>query len=659
MNIKEETVYSNVETANSKQLAILKKHFPNCFDRDGNFIQERMLEVVNANEVELSKESYSLNWLGKSYSRLLANLPPKTLIHEDVEHNTQEQHKDSKNLLIKGDNLEVLKHLVNAYSEKVKMIYIDPPYNTGSDGFVYNDDRKFTKEQLAELAGLDLEEAERILSFTDKGSSTHSAWLTFMYPRLYIARELMQNDAVIFISIGEEEVHNLRTLCNEIFGESNFIGLAARVSKKASNQGSFWSPSFDYVLTYSKNIGYCLPFFGGINYSSYKEVESEGERAGEKYQLIRLYMTSLDPMRGCSNQRYFIECPDGTFVIPPGDVFPKKTGDGEKVSPKTGKDKVWRWSQKTYLENKDLLVVKKVKSSNLVDQNGQPAKWNVYTKTYLQDVIEKSSASPNNLIEDHINQVSSHELNALDIPFDFAKPTTLIEFLMDTCRVSDNDIVLDFFAGSGSTADSVMKRNMKNSGTVNFITVQLPELTKENSEASKKGYQNIFDITKDRINKVVEKISNENPDYSGDLGYKIFETVEDFRIEEDDQELTLSNLTMFDDVLLTDEQYQTLLTTWALYDGSELTTPIYDIDLDGYTAHLCDRRLYMIAPDFSSSALKALLHKLDDTDDKNFDPNKIVYYANNFDSVKQMELNEALKSYTNKKSIEIDVVVRN
>lgn len=125
MNIKEETVYSNVETANSKQIAILKKHFPSCFDRDGNFIQERMIEVVYANEVELSRESYSLNWLGKSYSRLLANLPPKTLVHGDAGHNSQEHHKDSNNLLIKGDNLEVLKHLVNAYSEKVKMIYID------------------------------------------------------------------------------------------------------------------------------------------------------------------------------------------------------------------------------------------------------------------------------------------------------------------------------------------------------------------------------------------------------------------------------------------------------------------------------------------------------------------------------------------------------
>nr|WP_270049351.1 site-specific DNA-methyltransferase [Ignatzschineria rhizosphaerae] len=223
MNIKEETVYSNVETANSKQLAILKKHFPNCFDRDGNFIQERMLEVINANEVELSKESYSLNWLGKSYSRLLANLPPKTLIHADVEHNAQEQHKDSKNLLIKGDNLEVLKHLVNAYSEKVKMIYIDPPYNTGSDGFVYNDDRKFTKEQLSELAGIDITEAQRILEYNDKGSSSHSAWLSFMFPRLYVAKGLLQDDGVICISIDENEHSQLKLLCDEIFGEQNFI----------------------------------------------------------------------------------------------------------------------------------------------------------------------------------------------------------------------------------------------------------------------------------------------------------------------------------------------------------------------------------------------------------------------------------------------------
>jgi adenine-specific DNA-methyltransferase len=179
MDQVKETLFADVETTNSKQLAILKKHFPQCFDKDGHFIQEKMLEVVQASETELSKESYSLNWLGKSYARLLTNLPPKTLLNEDVEHNSLEQHQHSQNLLIKGDNLEVLKHMVNAYSEQVKLIYIDPPYNTGKDGFIYKDDRTFTKEQLSELAGIELSEAERILDYTDKGASNHSAWLTF------------------------------------------------------------------------------------------------------------------------------------------------------------------------------------------------------------------------------------------------------------------------------------------------------------------------------------------------------------------------------------------------------------------------------------------------------------------------------------------------
>ncbi len=253
MNLKQETLHANVETANSKQIATLKKHFPNCFDRDGNFIVERMQEICSTGGVEVSRESYSLNWLGKSYARLLANIPPNTLINADVEHNTQEQNRGSKNLLIKGDNLEVLKHLVNAYSEKVKMIFIDPPYNTGSDDFVYNDDRKFTKEQLSELSGVDTDEAERILSFLDKGSSTHSAWLTFIYPRLYIARELLREDGVIFISIDDNEVSQLKLVCDEIFGEANFVSNIVWQKKySVSNDDPNIAAMHDHILVYRK-----------------------------------------------------------------------------------------------------------------------------------------------------------------------------------------------------------------------------------------------------------------------------------------------------------------------------------------------------------------------------------------------------------------------
>ncbi|EFD1681828.1 site-specific DNA-methyltransferase, partial [Escherichia coli] len=176
---------------------------------------------------------------GKSYARLLANLPPKTLLAEDKTHNQQEENKNSQNLLIKGDNLEVLKHMVNAYAEKVNMIYIDPPYNTGKDGFVYNDDRKFTPEQLSELAGIELDEANRILEFTTKGSSSHSAWLTFIYPRLYIARELLKEDGVIFISIDDNEDKQLGLLCDEVFGQGNFVAKLTTIMNLKGNHDNF------------------------------------------------------------------------------------------------------------------------------------------------------------------------------------------------------------------------------------------------------------------------------------------------------------------------------------------------------------------------------------------------------------------------------------
>lgn len=627
MNIKEETVYSNVETANSKQLAILKKHFPNCFDRDGNFIHERMLEVINANEVELSKDSYSLNWLGKSYSRLLANLPPKTLIHADVEHNAQEQHKDSKNLLIKGDNLEVLKHLVNAYSEKVKMIYIDPPYNTGSDGFVYNDDRKFTKEQLSELAGIDADEATRILDFTDKGANSHSAWLTFMYPRLYVARELISEDGAIFISIDDNEVSQLKLLCDEVFGEQNFIAnIAWEKVHTRKNSSKFFSTSHEYILCYAKNKikwdRVLIPREGKSS-NAYKNPDNHPKGPWK-----------LDPIT--AHNEYSA---DYKITKPNGVVLSRPQG------------RYWAFSE----EN----IKKKIANDEIVWGEGDSYPMIKRFLSEVQDGLVPITIFDRVFAGD--TTTSKKEIdNLLGVKgiFEYTKPTLLIKRLMQISS-RDGDIIMDFFAGTGTTADAIFRLNAELNGSRKFISVQLDEKTEVNSEAFKHGFKSIFDVTRKRILKAAEKVAIESPDYQGDLGFKVFETVEDFRVEEDGKELVLANLTMFDDVLLTDEQYQTLLTSWVLYDGSELTTPIYDIDLDGYRAHLCDRRLYMIAPDFSSKALKALLHKLDDTDARDFDPNKIVYYANNFDSVKQLELNEALKSYANKKSIEIDVVVRN
>ncbi|WP_158137494.1 site-specific DNA-methyltransferase [Vibrio metschnikovii] len=650
MNIKEETVYSNVETVNSKQLAILKKHFPNCFDRDGNFIQERMLEVVNESEIELSKESYSLNWLGKSYSRLLANLPPKTLIHGDVEHNSKEQHKNSKNLLIKGDNLEVLKHLVNAYSEKVKMIYIDPPYNTGKDGFTYVDDRAFTKDQLVALAGIDEDEATRILEFVDKGSSSHSAWLTFMYPRLYVAREFLADDGVVFISIDDNEQAQLKLLCDEVFGEQNFLGNVIWKNVTDNNPTNI-AIEHEYIIAYAKDKNQVATKWK----SNLSDIKDALIRVGS--ELINQYQDPNELQAAYTKwfkeNKFQLGPLDRYKFIDQGGVY---TGSQSVHNP--GKDG-YRYDvlhPVTKLPCKQPLMGYRFKEETmrkLVEEDkiiyGQDHNKIVELKLYASEFEEKFSS-----VIELDGRLGANQLRELfpemKKAFTNPKPTQLLEKLISYVCEGD-ELILDFFAGSGTTANAVLNLN-KNEGTeYQFVTVQLPEPSKAGSEPLAKGYETVFDLTRERLIRACGGAKNK--------GFKVFETVEDFRIEEDDKELTLSNLTMFDDVLLTEEQYQTLLITWALYDGSELTTPIHDIDLDGYTAHLCDRRLYMIAPDFSSNALKALLHKLDDTDDKDFDPNKIVYYANNFDSVKQLELNEALKSYANKKSIEIDVVVRN
>mgnify|MGYP000989629569 FL=1 len=249
---KEQKITNDIKVPN-KDLETLKIHFPHCFDKDGNFQLEKFKNNLTEKEINFSTESYGLDWLGKSYARLLASDPATTLLKADETHNSKPENANSENLLIKGDNLEVLKHLANAYYEQVKMIYIDPPYNTGSDGFVYEDDRKFTVIELQNLIGIDEEKAKRILDFTKQKSNSHSAWLTFMYPRLYIAKQLLREDGVIFVSIDENEVAQLRLLMDEIFGEENFVAELIWKSKSGgANDSRFFAIDNEYIVCYGK-----------------------------------------------------------------------------------------------------------------------------------------------------------------------------------------------------------------------------------------------------------------------------------------------------------------------------------------------------------------------------------------------------------------------
>ncbi|OOX77953.1 site-specific DNA-methyltransferase [Snodgrassella alvi] len=656
MNTHTETLFSEVETANSKQLAVLKANFPQCFDKNGAFIQEKLLEIVKSSDVELSKESYSLNWLGKSYARLLANLPPKTLLTEDKDHNQREENKNSQNLLIKGDNLEVLKHMVNAYAEKVKMIYIDPPYNTGSDGFAYNDDRKFTPEQLSELAGIDIDEATRILDFTVKGSSSHSAWLTFIYPRLYVARELLKDDGIICISIDENEHANLKILCDEVFGEFNFAGEIVWKNSSKNDQ-AYISIQHEYLLFYVKskvhNSGEWSEKKEGLD-EIYKTFEGFRKKHGSDWESIHKealqWYKNLPESNPITNNKHY-SWMDENGVYFPADL--SKPANGyfyDIIHPITKKPCKkpaggWRFIEDTMKRKISENRIHFGKDHTIVPNN----------KTYLKDTEFQSLTS----IKFKDGRVASNMLKNLfgqkDI-FTNPKDVGLLSEIFKALNIEHQDIVLDFFAGSASTAHAIYNMNCNEEKKLKFICIQLPEETKEKSEAYRAGYKNIFEITKARLLKSSEKIKNKHPDYRGDLGFKIFETVNDFRTK-DESELTLSNHTFFDDVVLTPGQYDSLLTTWCLYDGSLLTAPIEDVDLNGYKAHLCDGRLYLIAPNFTSKALKALLQKLDS--DKDFAPNKVVFYGSNFESAKQLELNEALKNYANKKSIDLDLVVRN
>ncbi|HGH7112305.1 TPA: site-specific DNA-methyltransferase [Neisseria meningitidis] len=562
-----------------------------------------------------------MNWLGKSYARLLRNLPPETLISEDKTHNAKPENAGSQNLLIRGDNLEVLKHLKNAYTNSVKMIYIDPPYNTGSDGFVYQDDRKFTPAELACLANIDEDEAARILDFTDKGSNSHSAWLTFMYPRLYIARELLKDDGVIFISIDDNEAAQLKLLCDEVFGEGNFIKDLIVNTSEGGGNAKYVVNGHETVLVYAKDI------------THFDNLKRPKDIRGKKIVI--------------NDELYWIQ----------EDAVREQFG-------KYGN-----------LHYEDIIEIKGIEFKNKIDKDIENNEYILISKSYGKTIIGKLRKVSDdfskfhsilnigniskNLTKDGIRELEElFETGKGYSPFETPKPLDLLKRLVlsATFKGNQTDLILDFFAGSGTTAHAVMQLNAEGqNGNRRYICVQLPEKTAEKSEARKAGYPTIFDITKARIEKAAAKIRVEHPDYTGDSGFKIFQTADNFRQHPDkDFSPEQPDLPLNDE--LSEEQLQTLLTTWTLYDGAALTTPVEPVRLGAYTAYLCEKRLYLMNAGFTSADLLAFIRKLDD--DAAFNPNRVIVFGSNMASAMQHELDQAVRGYANKKEIELNVVIR-
>lgn len=701
---------SNINAFNDNK-EILKKHFSHCFDKNGDFDIEKFTKELSNENVNFSKESYGLEWLGKSYARLLASDSVTTLLKENKDWNNKEENKNSQNLLIKGDNLEVLKHLSNAYHEKIKMIYIDPPYNTGNDDFIYEDDRKFTEEEFSKLTGVDKKQAKKILSFVKNKSNSHSAWLTFMYPRLYIAKQLLKEDGVIFISIDDNEVAQLKILMDEIFGEENFVENFVWINnQRGRSTDKHISNTYENILMFSKSID---------KFSINDELEEDEHKLSD-YNLkddisyykkgdnlfnnnsqfnietrpnlvYSIYVNKKTNEWICDDEKYLNE--QNQLILP---LENKKGDDYIKIIPPVrntnNKMGCWRWGIEKF--NKDA-------KSELILEEKSDGTFMFYTKNRLDDDGNKWNKHKN-VIQNITSISGTNELVNIfqDKIFNSPKPTDLL-IKLSKIIANSNDIILDFFAGSGTTGDAVMQLNAQDGGNRKYILVQIPE--KIDSKKNKTAFDfvkndlninnpTIFEITKERLiraakklkdevikNKIAEKekeikqleqklgfenkketikeLNSETENLKNqDLGFKIFETIPvwenyNFQAEKFSEEQKL-----FNESNLTKDDLQTLITTWKTYDGILLTENLKEIQFNEYTAYYFENKLYLINKDFKTEHLKIMLEQIDNN--KDFNPATIIVFGYNFESKSLREIAENISSYSNKKSINIDFITR-
>ena len=466
-----------------RNIEILGQMFPNCLtekmDEEGKIVRaidfDKLRQELACEVVEGAEERYQFTWPDKRAAIRLANTPINKTLRPCREESVN--FDNTENLYIEGDNLDVLKLLRENYLGKVKMIYIDPPYNTGND-FVYNDDFAQGKAEFEAQSGLFDEEGRRMadpmVQNTESNGRFHTDWLNMIYPRLKVAKDLLSDDGVIFISIDDNEVENLRKACDEVFGEVNFVAQFIWKKKQGGgNDSSFVVAEHEYIMCFAKNISK-LSLFLDTKYklddSLYPYKDDKGE-----YGLITLDKASIQFSQSL--------------------VFEIKDKDGNIYYPRIvkGKQSCWRWSKTKVEKQFDELVFK----------NGK-----VYTKYY-----RPIGVTPRSLLIDAIygrTESGNDDIKSLfqPNPFSYPKPILLVKHF---CSIgsTDRDIVLDFFSGSATTAHAVMQLNAEDGGNRRFIMVQLPEKTEEKSEAYKVGYKNICEIGKERIRRAGCKIKDE------------------------------------------------------------------------------------------------------------------------------------------------------
>ncbi|WP_120889565.1 site-specific DNA-methyltransferase [Helicobacter pylori] len=583
---------------NNPLFDMLLKNFPQTI-KDGQVSLSAIKMLLGFNESMHNISGYELTWTGKGLANALYSEPcqKQLKLQESFTPQTSAS-KHANNAIIIGDNLDALKLLKSAYSEKIKMIYIDPPYNTKSDDFIYPDNfRQDYQKILREVGLMEIDEngketeSESLKFFKNtQGSGTHSGYLSFMLPRLKLARDLLKEDGVIFISIDDNECANLKILCDEIFGEDNFVACIIAESAPAGTQSSnFIAQQHSYCLVYGKYI----------NENSFIKQKLTDEQLNKKYteedECGKFYIERLWK-RGIGGKKE--DVPSLHFPVYYDEANNKIYID-EEVKSKNNLIKIipyqvvgvlgrWTWSKEKMINERHKLIVKKV--------NGE---WKLHKKQYKQDEMGKL---PNSIIK---SELARTELGSLELKkimgekvFDYPKSTKLMKHLISiSTSTNSNDIILDFFAGSGTTAHAVMELNAEDKGNREFILVQIDEEIKEDKSAYdfcknvlKSAKPVISDITIERVKRAAQKIIQSSKDGGLDLGFKVYTLQDKVQITNDKEEITLfnhSHLTPFDKAL-----------NLALQCGKTLNQPLEIIIKDklykcedAYFCIVCDKEV--------------------------------------------------------------------
>lgn len=634
---------------NNREISILKENFPSCFHKDGSFDIERFKEYLS-DKIDIMGEGYELKFLGKNYSRLLASLDTTTVIVPDLDHNKKIENTDSENIYISGDNLDGLKHLLKSYSSKVQCVYIDPPYNTGTDGFIYNDKFDFTVEELSDKLSISDDQAKRILDLTKRGSASHSAWLMFMYPRLLLARDLLTNDGAVFISIDDNEQSNLKLLCDDVFGEQNFISqLVWEKKKKGSYLANGITNIKEYILVYSRN----KQLFNGL----IGEVNSEEETY---------------PCVNANNSRDIRVIPAGieskyreqNFTMEKGEIISDTTMNLVLHSDLVIKNGVlaedliiegnWRYGQDSmeeYAIKKELYITRDLYLRRIVKEPRYKGLKDLLLRVgddegngykYIFDFNNLQLGGwGSNEDADEEQRLLFGEQSLMSYP----KPVLLIMKLLASIQ-RDKMIICDFFSGSATTAEAVLRSNIAGKD-YQFILVQLPEnlddrfnnATGDEKKKAEKVIQFLDSVNRphtleqiglERIIRTAQIIKDEHPETEVNLGFKHF-------ILLDPEKDTLDKLEIFnpeesklfgDKTVLEEFGQPTILTTWLVRDGYGFTADVKELNFSGYDAYYIEKHLYLIDNHLSNEAIESIVLKYET--DGDFNPQNVVIFGYSF-----------------------------